>query len=381
MDNKHTLQTLLIFSIFVLFFALVAGMMYPFYTVILWAIFLYILIFPLYKKILDKIDPEKKFYDTKVKLLSGLFAVGTLLLIVTPLIILGIMLIQQLGSFMKQAENFLVQNPDFFETSSFIAFINEICEKLEITFFKLDFNSMKSNLLSFLRGYSSKAVSIGSTVLSGTGNFIVSLCFMVFSLYFFFQDGHYLAGLIGKAIPIDPVYMTALKSKFADITTKLFSGYIMVALYEGLASLILMLIFQVNGALLFSVLLMFASFTPIVGATIIWVPVGILLCITASSVKGILFLIIAGSIITVLDNFLRPLFLQDRINVHPLIIFFSILGGIKFFGLNGLLLGPMVVILFFTLLDLLTSDAEETGKVDAGAVPATEKPADTEAEK
>ena len=52
---------------------------------------------------------------------------------------------------------------------------------------------------------------------------------------------------------------------------------------------------------------------------------------------------------------MRPLFLKDRINVHPLVIFFSILGGLQVFGMNGLLLGPMIVILFFTVLDMLVS--------------------------
>jgi predicted PurR-regulated permease PerM len=61
-----------------------------------------------------------------------------------------------------------------------------------------------------------------------------------------------------------------------------------------------------------------------------------------------------------LDNFIRPLFLKNRIQVHPLIIFFAILGGLSRFGLNGLLLGPMIVILFFTILDMLVSKEEET---------------------
>ncbi len=367
MNKKNTLQTVFIFSIFALLFVLVAGMLYPFYTVILWAIFLYIILFPLYKWFLDKINPAKKLYSAKIKLLSGVFSIGTLLLIITPIIFLSIMLIQQLGTFLKRAEQFLVQNPDFLENTKIVGFINDICERLDITIIGFDLESIKSNLLGLVRNYSSRAVSIGTTVLSGTGSFIVSLCFVVFSLYFFFQDGHYLAGLIGKAIPIDPLYMKALKDKFIDITHKLFAGYIMVALYEGIASFILMTIFQVEGSLLFSVLLMIASFIPIVGATVVWIPVGLLLCLTVSTLKGVLFLIIAGTIITVLDNFLRPMYLQDRINVHPLIIFFSILGGIKFFGINGLLLGPMVIILFFTVLDLLTDESTPETAVPGNA--------------
>ena len=77
---------------------------------------------------------------------------------------------------------------------------------------------------------------------------------------------------------------------------------------------------------------------------------------------------ISGVCISFLDNFLRPLFLKDRINVHPLVIFFSILGGINLFGMNGLILGPLIVILFFTVLDLLvssTTNKEITDKTES----------------
>ena len=78
----------------------------------------------------------------------------------------------------------------------------------------------------------------------------------------------------------------------------------------------------------------------------------------------ILFLILAAITISFLDNFLRPFFLKDRIKVHPLIIFFAILGGIQLFGMNGLLLGPLVIILFFTILDILSNNEKETSLSD-----------------
>ncbi len=358
MNKKNTLQTVFIFSLFALLFVLVAGMLYPFYTIILWTIFLYIILFPLYKWFLRKINPNKKFYSAKTKLLSGLFSIGTLILIIAPIIFLSILLIQQLGTFLKRAEQFLVQNPDFLENTKIVGLINDICEKLDITIIGFDLESIRTNILGLVRNYSSKAVSIGTSVLSGTGSFIVSVCCVVFSLYFFFQDGHYLGSLIAKAIPIAPLYMSTLKDKFIEITHSLFSGYIMVAFYEGMASFVLMIIFGVEGSLLFSVLLMVASFLPIVGATVVWIPVGLLICLTSSVIKGVIFFIIMGVVTTIMESFLRPMYLRDRINVHPLLIFFSILGGIKFFGINGLLLGPMVIILFFTVLDLLTEDSK-----------------------
>lgn len=108
-------------------------------------------------------------------------------------------------------------------------------------------------------------------------------------------------------------------------------------------------------ALFLSVLLMFASFIPLMGAALVWLPVGVAICASGAFVKGIIILVLSAVCISFLDNFLRPLFLKDRNQVHPLVIFFSILGGISFFGMNGLILGPLIVILFFTVLDLLVS--------------------------
>ena len=120
-----------------------------------------------------------------------------------------------------------------------------------------------------------------------------------------------------------------------------------------------MLIFGVKAPLLFAVVLMFASFIPLLGASLVWLPIGIIMCFTQSILKGILFIIICGICVSLLDNFLRPFLLKDRINAHPLIIFFAILGGVKVFGINGLIIGPLVVILFFTVLNLLLNTKEK----------------------
>ena len=153
-------------------------------------------------------------------------------------------------------------------------------------------------------------------------------------------------------------------NKFIEVTRGLFSGYILVALYQGFVAFILMTIFGVEGSMLFSVILMFASFIPLFGAAIVWAPIGLIMCFTGPIWKGILFLILAAITISFLDNFLRPFFLKDRIKVHPLIIFFAILRGIQLFGMNGLLLGPLVIILFFTILDILSNNEKETSLAD-----------------
>ena len=362
--DKTNFQNFILLGIFALLLVAVILILKPFFTVILWSSLLYILISPFYRKIVNKMNPSKKGFKTKKHLLSGLFAVGTMLIIAGLLFLLGSQLISQLISFLSDVETFIKENPDFFTESDIAIWIKQFLESNNIIFSWLENFDLRAQIITLVQNYSSKLFSFSTTLISGTGNFLVSFAFSVFILYFFYLDGNYLGSLLAKAIPINPIHVNKLMNKFIEVTRGLFSGYILVALYQGFVAFILMTIFGVEGSMLFSVILMFASFIPLFGAAIVWAPIGLIMCFTGPIWKGILFLILAAITISFLDNFLRPFFLKDRIKVHPLIIFFAILGGIQLFGMNGLLLGPLVIILFFTILDILSNNEKETSLAD-----------------
>jgi predicted PurR-regulated permease PerM len=186
---------------------------------------------------------------------------------------------------------------------------------------------------------------------------------MVFSLFFFYLDGDYLSRLALHAIPIRKEYTGALVGKFKDITRNLVLGYIMVALVQAATAFIVYTLFGVSGSLVFAALTFFCAFIPIFGAGLIWFPLGLLRVLSGDILGGVALWVVSGIFISTLDNFLRPVFLKNRIQLHPLIIFFAILGGISVFGLNGVILGPMVVILFLTVLDLFLME-HKIGQVD-----------------
>lgn len=334
-------------------------MVHPFFTILLWTIFLYIIFRPLHEFFAKKLDSKKRTYKFKKNLLAGAFSIGILLLIITPVIFIGILLVQEFVSFTQQILQFLKDNPNLFTADGPLSSMYAFIDKLGLNIPNFEIPDIHSYLMQLIQTYSSKVLTIGTSIVSKTGNFVISLLFIVFALYFCFLDGQYLGSVVKQALPVKPSYMKVLTEKFTTITKNLFQGYILVALYQGIASFIIMAIFGVKGALLFSVLLMFCSFIPLVGASLVWLPTGIALCFTDSPLKGILFIIICGFCVSVLDNFLRPFLLKDRINVHPLIIFFAILGGLKVFGMNGLILGPLTVILFFTVLNMLLNSKEE----------------------
>jgi len=94
------------------------------------------------------------------------------------------------------------------------------------------------------------------------------------------------------------------------------------------------------------------SFIPIGGTALIWLPAAIILLIEGAVLKGFILLGLGVFVISMVDNLLRPFFISTRTNIHPLLLFFAVLGGVQAFGLIGFVAGPLIATLFLTLIEI-----------------------------
>ncbi len=96
----------------------------------------------------------------------------------------------------------------------------------------------------------------------------------------------------------------------------------------------------------------FASFIPIVGTALIWIPATAYLLITGDTNWAIFFAIWSMAVVGSIDNILRPLLMQGSAGMNTLMIFFSLLGGIQLFGLIGLIYGPLIFAIAIVLFNI-----------------------------
>lgn len=108
----------------------------------------------------------------------------------------------------------------------------------------------------------------------------------------------------------------------------------------------------VEGALIWGVVMIFAAIIPLVGCAIIWAPTGIFMLVSGHTWEGLVILAFGLLIITTIDNILRPLLIGRDVQIHPLLIFLSTLGGILAFGFSGFVIGPIIVSLLMTIWDM-----------------------------
>lgn len=349
MENKH-IQTWFFAGLFLILFLAVMRIFAPFFSVLLWSALLYVLFSPVYHGLVRRFGLESRLGGVLRYLLAALFSIGSVVVIVIPLLFIVVQMGKQAASLIKLGLSFLETHPEF--PSIPVGGLSELI--LELSFGAIDLSGLdlKQRIAEALSGGADAMVRVSTMVVRNVGVFLMNLVFMVFSLFFFYIDGEYLLKLVVGAVPIRNDYATQLIHKFRDITRNLFLGYFLVSTVQALAAFIIFTIFQVQGALAFSILLLFCSFIPMIGAGAVWLPLGLVRIFSGDLGGGIVFLALCAFFVSTLDNFLRPLFLKDRIHLHPLVIFFAILGGVAVFGFNGLILGPMIVIIFLTVLDL-----------------------------
>jgi predicted PurR-regulated permease PerM len=352
--NPKTIQNMVFGVVLIALFLLVCRLFAPFFTILLWSIILFVIINPLHKRLTKNIDFTKRTGKFVKSLFAGLFSIVTAILVLVPIMFVLSQVTHQIMELVTIARRTFRENPTILQEvlERFSEFISEISADQV----KISAAEVQQRLLSMLNSGIDNILNFSKSIALNISNFVIGLVFMIFCLFFFYLDGAYLSSLVLNNFPIREDYLSTLVKKFKDIIKNLFLGYIMVAIVQAVLAYIVFAIFRINGAMVFACLTFICVFIPMFGGAIIWLPIGISIILAGEPVRGVLFLIMSGVFISLLDNIFRPLFLQDRIQLHPLIIFFAIMGGVKVYGFNGIILGPMAVILFLTVLDLFLTE-------------------------
>jgi predicted PurR-regulated permease PerM len=98
------------------------------------------------------------------------------------------------------------------------------------------------------------------------------------------------------------------------------------------------------------------SLIPIVGSTAVWGPTAVIFFITGHPWKGVILVAWGAAVVGQIDNVARPYVISGRAKMHPLLVFFALLGGVKAFGVLGLFIGPVVLSLTLVVFEMLREE-------------------------
>lgn len=189
----------------------------------------------------------------------------------------------------------------------------------------------------------------GGHLMGNIGALIVSFFLMLFTFFFLIRDEKRIWNRILHVIPLTNSQETQIIGKIQEIARSVLLGTFVTSLTQGFAGGIAFYICGLPG-LFWGMVMSFASLIPMVGTSLVWVPAALYLLISGKPFLALFLVIWCIVVVGGIDNFIRPLFMQNGSKMNTLLIFFSILGGIHNFGLLGLLYGPLLFGLALVLL-------------------------------
>ena len=133
-------------------------------------------------------------------------------------------------------------------------------------------------------------------------------------------------------------------------------GGFLTGIIQGLVGGIGFAIAGIPNVFFWTAMMAFASFVPLIGTTLIWLPASIILIASGDYTWGIFLLIWGLVVISVVDNLVRPYLVGGKAHTYPLLTFFVILGGIFTMGFTGIIVGPMVLMAFMAFLHIYEAE-------------------------
>jgi len=325
---------------------LLVWLLWPFISVIILAIVIAGIFVPLYK-----------IFNRKLN--------ATLSSLVTCALIFCILFVPVsffVGVIANEAYNLYLSAKSAVEEQTFKELINNsnIIEKANL--YLANFNiSITGDTLTKVVSEAGKVIGLflyeqARSITSNVFKFIISFFFMLLIIYYLLIDGNRLAAFIVQLSPLPDEQDEKLIKKFKDMSSAMLIGNGLGGLIQGTLGGIVFALFGLQSPFLWGVVMGLLAFLPIVGIGVVFVPASIFLFLKGRIAAGVFFIVFYLLLSGIIEYVFKPKLVGRRVQMHTLLVFLSIVSGLKLFGILGIIYGPLIVTAFLTLTDIYKSN-------------------------
>ena len=196
------------------------------------------------------------------------------------------------------------------------------------------------------------AAAIGG-VLGATTQAIVQVVMMLIALFFLLIDGRALVEWLEEVAPLKRGHMSELMAEFRKVTVTVLVSTVATAGIQALVALVGYLIAGVPHALFFTFVTFVMAFVPAVGAGGAGLAAAALVFFRGHAGRAAFLAAWALVAVGLADNVVKPYLIRGGVSIHGAVVFFALLGGLAAFGPIGLLLGPLIIAFFLSVVRIV----------------------------
>lgn len=339
MAQFKRLQTISFLVLLLIVFILVLLIFRPFVNIIALGVIIAVLFQPFYAWLLPKVKHPG--------IASGLTVILIILIIAIPIWFFG-----------QIVYNEIINLYDRYRNGAFVIDRSQIISSLPPQAQSF-VQSVSTDINSYIGRLSSEAFASFSSILSHVVSFFISTFMLFFIIYYLLRDGKKIKQAFMDISPIATIHEDKLFDRIVAAVNGVVKGSFIIALSQGVVATIGFLIFGIPEPFLWGLFTVLAALVPTVGTSLSLIPAVIYLLITGHTPQAIGMAIWGIAAVGLIDNFLGPKISSTTTKLHPVLVLLAVIGGLKFFGVLGFLIGPILLAIFMALVDMYRTDFKE----------------------
>ena len=246
-------------------------------------------------------------------------------------------------------------------SSHFIDSINSSIDKFLPAGFDFDIHTKITEMISSLTNGLAK-------FFSSTLNSVLMFTLMIFTLFYLLKDGEKWEKGLVKILPLSDKNANEILSDLKRSINRIFKGQFIVAIAQGVLAWGGFMVFGVPHAAIWAIMSAVASFIPMVGTSLISIPAILFLYFTGMEMQALGLLIWSLLLVGTIDNILNPYIISKDTAISSLFVLFAILGGVSLVGPIGIIIGPLVLSLLYSLVSIYKRETQSSNQTETPAI-------------
>jgi predicted PurR-regulated permease PerM len=194
--------------------------------------------------------------------------------------------------------------------------------------------------------------NVGSVVISGTASLFLQIFLLFVITFFFLKYGHVFSRFLKDLSPLDEHYDNKIFASITSAVQSIVKGVFLIAIIQGTLTGIGLWIFGLPNPLFWGAVAAICAPIPLIGTGAVLVPSVIYLALTGSGLAALLLTLWGVLLVGFVDNLIAPYIYSQGIEVHQLPMLLSVLGGLSVFGVLGFIIGPIILAVCISLIDI-----------------------------
>ena len=344
--NRQQLFSLGFFAVLALLLYQIGLMFLPFLFPVLWAVIFAHLAFPVHMGLTTWLRGRET-------VAAAALTIGVMALGVVPLVLVGGLLVREASSAEQAIRHWVAEGgiQQLSEHLTRLPWATGLVQELSGRA-ALKQANLEQFVLSNSKALSEFMVNELSVLVRNVFLLVADFLVMIFTLFFLFRDGRRWLDSLYDLLPLESSHKEKIFARLDQTIRAVVKGLLLTAIVQGLLAGSAYALLGLPFPVVLTALTMLLAPLPFGGTVLVWGPAALYLFWVGPAGKALVMLVWGAGVVSMVDHILKPLFIGQGAQIPVLLLTFSVLGGLALYGIIGLFLGPILVGLFLTAIQI-----------------------------